>query len=190
MLIAASRRLLSAWSAQSSSTRRVLVFNGHPDPRPQRFCAALCEAYAEGARAAGHGVRMIRVGELPLSKDSVEFAVAREQISWSDRLFVVFPIWLGSPPPAVLRVFDAFNREEKNTFRKCSNPVGAERQSHLVMTASLPALLYRSKDAVHPRSLPGVKAGPPTIIGSVDTISAEDRRRWLWEMQTLGAKVK
>ena len=190
MLIAASRRLLSAWTPQLPLTRRVLVVNGHPDPRPQRFCFALCDACANGARSAGHRVRTMLVGDLPLRTDAVEFAVAQEQIGWSDRLFVVFPIWLGSPPPALLRVFEAFSEKDAAELKKGRDSVGTERQTHLVMTASLPALLYRSKGAVHPRSLPGVKAGPPTIIGSVNTISREDRRHWLCEMHRLGVKVK
>jgi len=30
-----------------------LLVNGHPDPSPERFCSALCDAYEDGARKAG-----------------------------------------------------------------------------------------------------------------------------------------
>ena len=189
MLMADSGRF-APWRSHSPVMRRVLVVNGHPDPRPERFCAALCNAYADGARSAGHRVRSMRVGELPLSTDSVEFAIAREQIGWSDRLLVAFPIWLGGPPPAVVRVFDAFAKEDRAVFGEHVDPPGMERRSHLVMTASLPSLLYRSSGIPHVGSMPGMRSSPPTIIGSVNSISEEDRRRWLREMENLGAKVK
>ena len=42
----------------------ILVINGHPDAAPTHLCAALAEAYAEGARAAGHEVERLDVGPL------------------------------------------------------------------------------------------------------------------------------
>ncbi|HWA60997.1 MAG TPA: hypothetical protein VG939_06460 [Caulobacteraceae bacterium] len=39
--------------------RRILIVNGHPDPAPERLCAALASAYGEAARAAGRETRRL-----------------------------------------------------------------------------------------------------------------------------------
>ncbi|OYW93085.1 MAG: hypothetical protein B7Z13_08235 [Caulobacterales bacterium 32-67-6] len=49
------------------SRRKILLINGHPDPDPDRLCAALASAYEAGAVAAGHEVRRIEVGHLDLA---------------------------------------------------------------------------------------------------------------------------
>ncbi len=50
--------------------RRILVVNGHPDPRPERFCAALCARPIRMAPSpAGWEVRRLDVGKLDLSAD-------------------------------------------------------------------------------------------------------------------------
>ena len=55
--------------------RRILLINGHPDPRPERLCAGLAEAYGAGALAAGHEVRRLNVGrfDIPLISDADTF---------------------------------------------------------------------------------------------------------------------
>ena len=40
---------------------RVLIIDGHPDARPERFTHALAAAYREGAEAAGHAASRLRV---------------------------------------------------------------------------------------------------------------------------------
>lgn len=49
--------------------RRILLIQGHPDPSPRRFCRALAEAYEEGARDAGHDVRLLDVAALEAARD-------------------------------------------------------------------------------------------------------------------------
>ncbi|MGZ6009154.1 MAG: NAD(P)H-dependent oxidoreductase, partial [Rhizomicrobium sp.] len=44
--------------------KRILVINGHPDTRDERFCSGLTKAYVEAAAEAGHEVRRIDVGAL------------------------------------------------------------------------------------------------------------------------------
>jgi len=44
--------------------QRITIIEGHPDPAGNRFCHALAEAYAQGARAAGLEVRRIDVARL------------------------------------------------------------------------------------------------------------------------------
>ena len=55
--------------------RRILVINGHPDPGPERFAAALAGAYIKGASLAGHQIRRLDVGALdfPLIRSAAQF---------------------------------------------------------------------------------------------------------------------
>lgn len=94
--------------------RRILVINGHPDPRPERLCAALAAAYAKGAQAGGHEVRRVDVGALdfPLVRSFDDFAKApppviagaQADVTWANHLVVIHPLWLGGAP-AVLKAF-------------------------------------------------------------------------------------
>jgi putative NADPH-quinone reductase len=62
------------------------------------------------------------------------------------------------------------------------------KAARLVVTTELPAFLYRAQpdqDAII--ALPGIRAETPTFIGSVDSISIEQRTRWLQEVRAYGA---
>src|SRR5262249_6217061 len=60
----------------SRMPRRILVINGHPDSRPERFCTALASAYSGAALKAGHEVRRIDIATLsfPLLARNEDFA--------------------------------------------------------------------------------------------------------------------
>jgi hypothetical protein len=85
-----------------AARHRILVVNGHPDPRPARFCSALCDAYEEGARSAGWTVRRLTVGCLASGpaglRNGCSQETALEDIAWATQLFVVFPLWSDQPP--------------------------------------------------------------------------------------------
>ena len=55
--------------------RRILIIVGHPDGSPKRLCRALADAYAEGARSAGHEVRLLDIATLdfPILRTMEEF---------------------------------------------------------------------------------------------------------------------
>ena len=94
--------------------KKIVVINGHPDSRPERFCAALAGAYVAGAVAAGHTVRRIDVGALAPApiRSMQDFAgepppairQVQENIAWAEHLVLLYPLWLGGPP-AVLKAF-------------------------------------------------------------------------------------
>jgi putative NADPH-quinone reductase len=89
--------------------RRILIILGHPDGRQERLCRALVEAYAEGARSAGHEVRLIDVATLdfPILRSMEEFTKrplpvtlqdAAQAIRDAEHLLFVFPLWLAPCP--------------------------------------------------------------------------------------------
>ncbi len=140
-----------------SARHRVLVVNGHPDPRPERLCSALCAAYTAGALAAGREVRRLDVGSMdfPLVRTAQDFtdgpppaiiAEAQAQIRWADHLVIVHPLWLGGPP-ALLKAFleqvfrygFALSAEGRMSLKGL---LGG-RSARLVVTMGMPALIYR-----------------------------------------------
>lgn len=171
--------------------KRLLIINGHPDPRPERFCGALTRAYEHGAVAAGWETRLIEIGNLPLS--SIEAAGHGEpldtdlldvlgDIEWANRLAIVFPLWFDKPPEALKVIF---GHADVESARK-------GRRAHLIVTMDMPAFAYRSmlrpgapKKALA-LSIPGVVPDEPVLIGCVTTITAEQRRQWLETVRGYG----
>lgn len=93
--------------------RRILVILGHPSG--ESFCAALADAYAGAARAAGAEVSVLRLGDLDFDpilhhgyarRQELEpdLEAARAAILEAAHVVFVYPIWWGSVP-ALLKGF-------------------------------------------------------------------------------------
>jgi len=189
--------------------KRILVLNGHPDPRPQRLCAALALAYADAALAAGHEVRRIAIGafDFPLLASAEEFASpaepgvirnAQDAISWAEHLVFVYPLWLGSQPAKLKGFLEQIARGgfalggEKGRIRGMLKG----RSAHLYVTMGMPGLVYSLWfGALGVRSLEsgilrlcGIAPVRHTFFGMVE---ADPRRpaRWLARMHRDGARA-
>jgi putative NADPH-quinone reductase len=171
-------------------SRNILVVNGHPDPRPERFCAALCDAYAAGALARGCATRRLDVGALNLAAlsaahdedpdwESVEQAF--RLVRAADRLAIVYPLWADGPPVELRQMFDYVSRLGAHLAPSAPHKTAKAR---VVVTTGLPAFLYRGK--LKDDALRGVEASEPTFIGSVEAISCAQRMRWLEQMHGYG----
>ncbi|HTI66300.1 MAG TPA: NAD(P)H-dependent oxidoreductase [Caulobacteraceae bacterium] len=190
-------------------SRRILVINGHPDPSRQRFVAALCAAYAEGARAAGHQVRLIEVGRLALptlrsAEDFIGGPVppaaqgAQADIRWAEHLVVAHPLWLGSAP-ALLKGF--FEQVFRYGFAvpapggKAFGGLLGGRSARVVVTMGMPAAIYRlGFGAFGVRGLErgilwlaGFSPIRRTLIGRVEA-DEDARKRWLQRVRDLGKR--
>jgi putative NADPH-quinone reductase len=181
------------FSHRQAIPRRILVVNGHPDPRPERFCAALCEAYQDGAVAGGWEVRRLEVGKLALGTDDLtsDLDMACEAIAWATQLLVVFPLWLEKPPPELARLFEAWHRRER-----AREMPAAPRLVHCVITMEMPAFLHRNAPA-HKASLLDVSAALPGVfqqereyIGSIRSMSPWQREDWLNTLRGYGLQAK
>jgi putative NADPH-quinone reductase len=187
--------------------RKVLVINGHPDPSPERFAAALAEAYVRGAHAAGHQIRRLDVGALdfPLIRSQVAFVeseppsvirAAQEAIVWADHVVIIFPLWLGGAP-AVLKGF----LEQVFRYGFAISPPGEPvrgllkgRSARLVVTMGMPGAIFRALfGAFGVRSLErgllwisGVSPIRRSVLGGVEGLASR-RAKWLRDMQALGA---
>jgi putative NADPH-quinone reductase len=190
--------------------KRLLVINGHVDPRPERLCHALCEAYARGGREAGHEVRRLDVGELdfPVMREAKEFfseqlppdiKAAQQDIAWAQHLVLVYPLWLGNQP-ALLRAF--FEQTFRYGFAlappksKTTKGLLAGRTARVVVTMGMPGFAYTGifggfgERALERAVLwfSGIKPIRHTYFGQVEAVSAEQRGRWLRRMEQLGAR--
>lgn len=191
-------------------SRRILVINGHPDARRERFCAALADAYLGGALEGGHEARSIRVGELafPLIRTAEDFEgtceppdiiVAQEQIRWAEHLVFIYPLWLGEQP-ALLKGF------LEQVFRygfalgkdpRFPAPLLGGRTAHIVVTMEMPAPVFRWWFGAHSvRALElsvlrlcGIHPIRRTLIGMVES-DGRRRAKWLDRLKADGRHAR
>lgn len=138
-------------------TKRIVVINGHPDTRQERFCSSLVAAYVDSAVKAGHDVRRIDVGSLsfPFLVRFEDFQVApatpdirkaQDDIRWAEHLVFVHPLWLGAAP-AMLKGFleqvacGGFGFDSGTAGNPARKLTG--KTAHIIVTMGMPALAYR-----------------------------------------------
>jgi putative NADPH-quinone reductase len=190
--------LFSALHLRPSPLKRVVVVNGHPDPSPARFSAALCAAYSEGAESKGHKTRQVDVGAVPTpgaASDHLHWlkydaAKLLEQLWLSDRIFVAFPMWLGGPPPALTLVLEELARWQRTEATALGEPLEG-KAAHVVATASFPGFVYATDHGVAmgdwAHSLSALRMSGVMVIGNMDLLSADERNVWLQKVRNLGA---
>lgn len=186
---------------------RIVIIQGHPDSRGKRFCHALAEAYADGARAGGTEVKLIDVAQLdfPLLRTQAEFETgtppqcildAQAVIKWADHLFVIYPLWLGMMP-ALLKAF--LEQAFRPGFAMKTNNGSWERllrgrSARIVVTMGMPAFVYRWYFGAHGlKSLErsvlrfvGIKPVRETLVGMLGSANETKRNAWLGKMRSLG----
>jgi putative NADPH-quinone reductase len=191
--------------------RRVLVINGHPDPRPERFCAALAAVYADGAREAGHEVRTLALGTLdaPLiaTRDDFENGAppaailgAQADIQWAQHIVLIHPLWLGGAPALVKGFLEQAFRYGFALPKPGSGfPKGllSGRSVRTIVTMGMPAAVYRlvfgafGVRAIE-RGVFGLAGLSPIrhlLIGGVEALNPAQRRRRLEQVRRLGAEA-
>ncbi|WP_341326886.1 NAD(P)H-dependent oxidoreductase [Methylotuvimicrobium sp. KM2] len=191
------------------TAKRIAIIQGHPDPDEQRFCRALANAYADGADSAGHQIKMIDIAriEFPILRTQHEFeqgaiseSIRQTQdiIQWADHLVIIYPLWLGSMP-AYLKAFleqvfrpgfAAVKSAKGKPWKKCLSG----RSARIVVTMGMPAFVYRFIYLAHSlKSLErnilgfcGIGPTKDTLIGMVEAIGDDKRRKWLRRLEKLG----
>jgi putative NADPH-quinone reductase len=194
--------------------RRILVIVGHPDPDPNRLCRGLVGAYVDGARSAGHEVRVVDIATLdfPLLRTMEEFgqrampvtlASAAEAIRDADHIVFVFPLWLGTMPALlkgfleqVMRPGVAFAYPEpgKSGFART---LLKGKSARVVVTMGMPAFFYRLWYLGHGiagmrrniLNFVGISPVRETLLGTVEGASDAKRRKWVAAMHELGRKA-
>ncbi|MDE2181868.1 MAG: NAD(P)H-dependent oxidoreductase [Alphaproteobacteria bacterium] len=191
---------------------RIFLLDGHPDPSPERLCAALADAYAGGARRSGHEVRRFDLGamEFPLLRTRDDFehgavckdvAHVQDALRWADHIVVFHPLWMGSQPALLKGLFEQVFRYGfvlSNPEDKRSTQLLKGKSAHIVMTMGMSAFSYRWYYGAHAmraleRSLlrfVGISPVRRTLIGGAEELSQRKRRNWLNRMREFGAQAQ
>ena len=190
--------------------RRILVLDGHPDPRGDHFVHGLATAYRESAQAAGHLVRTIAIAalEFPLLRSPEEFqdgqppkaiASAQADIEWANHLAVFYPLWLGSMPAATKAFFEQALRPGfafgPARGRGLPRQKLKGRSARVVVTMGMPTYFYRwfyrahslksfERNILH---FCGIRPVRATVIGAVESKPA--RERAFAAMRRFGARA-
>lgn len=189
---------------------KILVVLAHPQSKS--YCAALGQAYVDGARSAGAEVRQINVAELhfnPIGVGSPDNPVeleadlrkAQDDIRWAEHLVFIYPILWGTLP-ALLKGFieRVLTPGFAVNFHKDS-PLWEKllkgRSARLIVTLNTPPLLYRLlfRRAGHitmKRSILefcGIAPVRITDVGPMKNASAQKREKWIREVHALGARL-
>ncbi len=191
--------------------KRILVIQGHPDPKGGHFVQALARAYQNGARNAGHEVSRIDVARLdfPLLRSAADWQFreapreirdAQAALSAAEHVVIFFPLWLGDMPALLKGFLEQLLRPGFAIARSSRHPLKPGllkgRSAHVVVTMGMPALFYRVYFRAHTlRSLKrnilqycGFSPVRSTLIGMVEA-KREARERWLKDMFALGRKA-
>lgn len=191
---------------------RILLVQGHPDAGSAHLCHALAQAYADGAREAGHEVRTLDVATLdfPLLRSQHAWedepvppalAGAQQDIGWAEHVVLFFPLWLGDLPALlkgfleqVLRPGFAFGAGPRTAF---TSKGLTGRSARVVVTMGMPALAYRWYFRAHSvksleRNILGFVGIAPvheTLVGGVGNLQPADAAKWMARLRRLGGKA-
>lgn len=95
--------------------KKIFILVGHPDA--DTMSGALATAYEEGAKAAGHEVRRLNIGELnfdPILHKGYkviqalepDLVLIQDNMKWADHFFLSYPNWWGAMPALLKGMFD------------------------------------------------------------------------------------
>lgn len=194
-------------------SRKILIIDGHPDPKGSHFVHELADFYRQGAKEGGHAVRMLRVGELrfPLlhtvkaylsGKVPESIRAAQKSIVWADHIVVLYPLWLGTLP-ARLKAF--LEQVMRPGFGFVARAAGQRpkrlltgRSARIIVTRGMPALFGEvDRSARSIRSIAsdvlglcGVRPVRTMVIGGPDTLTAAERDKAQFDMRRLGLLAK
>ena len=191
-------------------TRRILVLDGHPDPRGEHFVHGLATAYRESAMAAGHELRTVVIASLDfqLLRSPEEFqrglapkaiAAVQSDIEWANHLAIFYPLWLGSMP-ALTKAF--FEQALRPGFafgpakgRGLPQQKLKGRSARVVVTMGMPSFFYRWFYRAHSLKsfernilrFCGISPVRATVVGMVENKAT--REKALAAMRRFGAKA-
>lgn len=190
--------------------KRIAVIDAHPDDDDGRLVHRLAQAYAGGAKDAGHEVHLIRLAalEFPLVHSKQEWdsgkipsalEPAQDSIAWADHLVILYPLWLGSMP-ALLKGF--LEQVMRPGFAVATPEMGGMgrklfrgKSARVVVTMGMPAFFYRWYFRAHSlKSLErnilkfcGVSPVKETLIGMAENMTDASYARWIERLHSMGS---
>jgi putative NADPH-quinone reductase len=202
-------KALKPAGAHRGRMKKILIINGHPDGSPERFCAALADAYADGASAAGHEVRRVRLADLkfPLIDSRAAFETGatpddirrvQDDILWCEHLVIVHPLWLGGQPALLKGLLEqvfryGFALAKPGTAKGIGGLLGG-RSARMIVTMGMPSPVYRlvfgafGVRAVERGilAISGIRPIRRTLVGGVEGLSVHERNELLEKLSNFG----
>lgn len=190
--------------------KNVLIIMGNPETKS--FSGALADAYTKGAKAAGHEVKRLDLGEMDfdpvLRRPDGKYPQmepclleAQSMISEADHLVFIYPNWWGVMP-AILKGFidrvflDGFAFEFSG---RSPIPIGLlnGKTARLIVTMDTPGWFYRlvykmpGHNAMKRSILNfcGIKDVRITEFAVIKKSSREKRKVWLKKTEILGRSI-
>jgi len=194
-------------------SHRILIIDGHPDPKGTHFVHELADFYRQGAKEGGHDVRLVRVGALrfPLLRSASAYvsgkvpkaiADVQKSITWADHIVVLYPLWLGSLPAMLKGLLEqvmrpGFGFEQQGGGRRPKRLLKG-RSARLVVTKGMPELFDEVDRSEHSiRSLAsdvlglcGIRPVRTTVLEGADTMKDVERDKARYDMRRLGARAR
>jgi NAD(P)H dehydrogenase (quinone) len=197
-------------SAPKAASKNVLIVLGHPSNTS--YSAALADAYAQSAEAAGHTVRVLRLADVKF--DAVlhgsnphhqalepDLLAAQESIAWANHIAWVFPVWWGGVPALMKGFLDrTFVSGWAYKFNKGSSfpePLLKGRTAHLLVPMDTPPWYYRwvyRMPAIHQMNKTtldfcGIRPVKTLMVGPIIHSTAEQRAAWLEKARALASAL-
>lgn len=192
-------------------SRKILIINGHPNK--DSFSFGIAEAYKNGAENSGAEVKEIIIADLDFNPNlqfgyrqrmelEPDLIDAWEKIKWADHLVWVHPIWWGGIPAITKGFIDrlflpgfAFQYRENSVWW---DKLLKGKTAHIITTLDQPSWYYwlafgrPSVNQLKKSTLEfcGVKPVRVTYIGTIKNSDLSTRKKWLEQVEKLGAKLK
>jgi len=194
-------------------SHKILIIDGHPDPKGSHFVHELADFYRQGAKEGGHTVRLLRIGELrfPLlhsvkayvsGKPPEAIKAAQKSIVWADHIVVLYPLWLGTVPAKLKGFLEQVMRPGFGFAQRAAGErpkrLLAGRSARIIVTRGMPELfgeVDRSARSIRSVAsdvlgLCGVRPVRTMVIGGADTLTAAQRDKAQFDMRRLGLLAK
>jgi NAD(P)H dehydrogenase (quinone) len=189
--------------------KRILVILGHPNQ--ESFCGAIANSYIAGARAGGHEIRWISLGDLAFdpilhlgyaSTQTLEPDLERGQtdIAWAQHIVFIYPNWWGSMPALLKGFIDrVFLPGYAFQFKKGSpfwDRLLTGRSAHIIVTMDTPPWYYRwvygmpglYQMKYNILEFSGIKPVTITSLGPIRGSTQQKRQQWLDQVKAYGRR--
>ena len=198
--------------------KNILIINGHH--RKNSFSSSIIEAYKKGALNQNAKVKLLEMsnanlnfiegnlteeGSLETNNITTEITKAQELIKWANHIVWVYPIWWYNMPSKLKSFIEhvftsgfAFKYHKKGTGKYVKwDKYLTGKTSRIIATMDSPPLFFKLiyKDPNYKTmkgilNFCGIKSIKKTYFGSVKMSNEADRKKWLQNVENLGAQLK
>ncbi len=187
----------------------ILIILGHPDN--DSFCERILNAYAEGAKASGAQVDIVRLSDLNFNVNlkagyrqrqelEPDLEICRAKIERANHIVIVYPNWWGGPPALLKGFIDRlFLPKWAFTSKEGAFPVGLlkGKSARVIVTMDSPYLWYLFVGAPGTRMLSncilkfcGFKPVRVSHVAQVRGMVEQKRQKVLEKFRIMGQKLQ